>query len=176
MALSRPCIVVFGARVGPDGRPGRILGQRIAAALEAWRTLPDARLLLTGGRIGRRRAEALVMQEELMAAGVPRSALMLEPESKDTFQSAIACAALLRRLADRGELLVCSSDFHLPRCRTLMALQGFSSRGVAARSSPRPLLDARFLYRVMRESVALPYDALLMLWYRLRHSDRAPPG
>ncbi len=175
MAPLRPCIIIFGARVQPDGRPSRILCQRIQAALRAWRERPDARLMPTGGQIGGRRAEALVMRDELVAAGVPRSALVLEPESKDTFQSAIACAALLRAMPDLGEVLVCSSDFHLPRCRALMALEGFPGRGVAARSSPRPLLDLCFLYRVGRESLALPYDTALMLWHRLRRPGRRGP-
>jgi uncharacterized SAM-binding protein YcdF (DUF218 family) len=159
-----------------NGRAGRVLGQRIGAALLAWRSRPDARLLLTGGRIGGRRAEALAMEEDLLAAGVPQGALMLEPESRDTFQSAVACAALLRQLPDLGDVLVCSSDFHLPRCRMLMALQGFPSDAVTARSRRSGILDARFLCSVAREGLALPYDTLLMLWHRARHRARRRPA
>ncbi len=169
MTPLRPCIILFGSRVRRDGRAGRGLRQRIGAALAAWGERRDARLILSGGSIGGRRAEALVMEEALLAAGVPRAALIVEPRSQDTLQSAIASAALLRGLPDLGEVFVCTSDFHLPRCRLLMALQGIRTRSIAAGSGRPRLLDAYFLYHAAREGLALPYDAGLMLWHRLRH-------
>ena len=57
----------------------------------------------------------------------------------------------------------CTSAYHLPRCRLLLRLAG-----IKARACPPPPVPAatshwlRWCWR-LRETPALPYDALLML-------------
>jgi uncharacterized SAM-binding protein YcdF (DUF218 family) len=66
-----------------------------------------------------------------------------------------------------GPVFACSSAYHLPRCLLLLRLAG-----IAASPCPPPQVPAatsRWLrwYWRLRETPALPYDGLLMLWLRV---------
>jgi uncharacterized SAM-binding protein YcdF (DUF218 family) len=162
----RPYIILFGAAVRPGGRPSGVLRRRIEGAYSAWRLMPDAALLLTGG-VGRHGpAEALVMRERLLAKGVPEPAMILEPTARDTLESALACAAILRARGDAGRVWVCTSAFHAPRCRLLMRLLGFRAGHVRIPPGHHAGPSLKLLLWTLKEFVALPWDALLVLLHR----------
>jgi vancomycin permeability regulator SanA len=166
---SRPYILVFGATVRPGGEPSPVLRRRIEGAYSAWRLMPSAKLILSGG-VGRHGpAEALVMHRELAGRGVPEADLLLDTESCDTLASARACVAILESRSDVGQVWVCTSAFHAPRCRLLMRLQGVSTGIVHV--PPAETLFARWsgFYWVLRECLALPWDAALLLARRRDH-------
>jgi uncharacterized SAM-binding protein YcdF (DUF218 family) len=168
---ARPWIVVFGAAVRPDGRPSGVLKRRIEGAWSAWHLLPDAMLLATGG-IGRHPpAEALVIRDRLVARGIPADRIVVEPESRDTLASAVACAAILRGRGDVGRVWVCTSAFHSHRCRLLMALLGLRTGRVHIPPARTARQRLRLVWWWAREALALPWDALLVL---LRHRASAP--
>jgi uncharacterized SAM-binding protein YcdF (DUF218 family) len=76
-------------------------------------------------------AEAIARMLEVL--GVPRSALVLEPDSRNTRENAANTLALLSRLGVRRVLLVTSGS-HMPR-----AMQTFAKTWAAATATP-PLL------------------------------------
>ena len=148
-------LVIFGAALRPDGAPSPALLRRVEAAIEAARA-SDATLLATGGVVTAPVAEAVVMRALIEAAGIAPARIVLEDQAQTTLGSVRLCAPILRRLAPR-RIIVCSDDYHLPRCRWLMRLAGFRTEPLPARA-PRPRIWTR-----LREIIALPADTLSWL-------------
>jgi uncharacterized SAM-binding protein YcdF (DUF218 family) len=70
-------------------------------------------------------------------------------------------------LRDSDPVYACTSAYHLPRCLLLLRLAGIKAR--ACPPPPVPAATSKWLrwYWRLRETPALPYDALLMLVLRL---------
>jgi len=103
------------------------------------------------------------MADLLIGHGVDRAAILEEPTGTDTLSSARAVAGLLRGWA--GPVYAASSGYHLPRCVVVLRLLG-----IAAFAGPAARTGAGFpewRWR-LREAPALPYDAFLAAWHRLR--------
>jgi uncharacterized SAM-binding protein YcdF (DUF218 family) len=126
-------IVVLGGAIRPQLPPR----PWIDVAEEGDRVLHGARLYLagkaplvvfSGGRItwgqGQTRSEAADMAELAEALGVPARAMLLEPDSLNTFENAAYTKALL---AARGieQILLVTSAMHMPRSLAIFAKQGF---------------------------------------------------
>ena len=159
--MSRSVVVIFGAAVRADGRPSRVLADRVRLALRCGATLARPIYLPTGG-VGRRGpAEASVMARLLREAGVEDADILVEDTATDTLRSARACARVLRRHGLAGApVLAASSAYHLPRCVLLLRLAGLDAR---AAPPPWPAPTPNTLLRWQRrlhEVVALPYDAV----------------
>jgi len=104
----------------------------------------------------------------LRSLGVPAGRIRQEPTGTDTLSSVLACAAVLRGLGHGGgdPVWAATSGYHLSRCLLLLRLAGFAARPVP----PPPASagwGARWYWR-LREVPALPYDAMLLGWARLR--------
>ncbi len=159
----RDILVIFGAAVRADGSPSGSLQRRVEGAVAAARGL-DAPLIIPSGGIGRYPpAEAIVMRDLLLAAGVDEAQIMLEPLARDTLETVRFVDALLRDRDDVGRLLVCTSRYHQPRCAMLFRLLGYT---VVAPAMPadRPALGfAKWARYVMKEAIATPYDVALLL-------------
>lgn len=172
--MSRTGIVIFGAAVWADGRPSPSLARRIGYALAAAREHPDALILCSGAAGVHGPSEASVMSHRLREGGIDPRRLHLDEASTDTLQSVIATAAFVRRegLAD---CRVCSDRYHLPRIRLLLSLLGVETAAVPT-DPGRAGTPARYWLRMrLREAVATPYDAAILLARRraiLRTLDR----
>jgi uncharacterized SAM-binding protein YcdF (DUF218 family) len=160
-------LIVFGAAIRPDGSPSGTLRRRIRAAAGMAGQARRLRYLVTGGLVRHPPAEALVMRRLLMEMGVAEDRILVEDRARNTRQSASLCAAILRRQGDVGEVLLCSSRYHLPRCRMLLRLNGIRCRGAAASDDAAALGTRRYAYSWLRELAAMPFDALLVLLRRL---------
>ncbi|MBX6322147.1 MAG: YdcF family protein [Rhodospirillaceae bacterium] len=162
-------IVVLGAAVRPDGRPGQALLRRIrhAVALHAAGAAP--RLILCGAdRHGAGVSEAAAMREVALAAGVPPQAILLDERSTSTLGNAAETAALLRAHGLDSVILV-SDAFHLPRARILFRLHGVRVAGVSA-AAPGPLPYC--LRMALREVLRIP----VVLWHLAAGRRRARRG
>jgi uncharacterized SAM-binding protein YcdF (DUF218 family) len=163
----RAAIVILGAAVRPDGRPSPALADRVAAAL-AWgeaEAVPP--LYVPTGAAGQHgAAESAVMARLLRQAGVAAERILQEPTGTDTLSSVRACVALLR--GHPGPVRVATHRFHLPRALLLFRLAGVPAQAVPPpRRPPGRAALARWRWR-LREVPALPYDAVLIAWHRLR--------
>lgn len=160
-------IVIFGAAVRPDGQPSGTLRARVEAAAKFGRTRHDPLFIPTGG-VGRfGPSEASVMRDLLRNLGVPDHRVILEDTATDTLSSVRAVRHIVARLPSPGPLFVATSAYHLPRCVLLCRLAG-----LPAHASPPPRRPAATRWRRrwwwrLREAIALPYDALLMIILRL---------
>jgi uncharacterized SAM-binding protein YcdF (DUF218 family) len=162
-------IVIFGAAVRADGKPSGTLRHRVAAAARFGARFARPLFIPTGGKGRFGDPEAAVMARLLRAAGFAEAAILREQTGTDTLSSVRAVARLVQGRSVQGWVPVyaCSSAYHLPRCLLLLRLAG-----IAARPCPPPLVPAatswwRRWYWRLRETPALPYDALLMLWLRV---------
>lgn len=159
-------LVIFGAAVLPDGLPSGSLRRRVAGALAAARGHDDWLFLATGG-VGRHGgAEAELIAELLVFAGVGRERILIEARARDTLQSARRCHALLVERGDAEILVCCSSSYHNPRCALLLRLLGYRVRVAVAASDRAHLGVGRWALAVLKECIALPYDAGLLLAHR----------
>ena len=171
-----PCevIIVLGAAVWPEAQPSPALRRRVAHAVQAFHTGQGRRLLMTGGLGRYPPAEAQVMRQLALAAGVPEACILLEDQATSTFQSALRCAAILRQHGWSTALIV-TDRYHLPR-----ALFVFRSCGIEAYGhAPQGRLYyrkrwKRWYYRG-REACALVWYGCLVLGVKIRHLFSAQP-
>jgi vancomycin permeability regulator SanA len=164
-------LVVMGAAVTADGRPSGALKRRLDAAL-ASKEAHDSRMFLVTGGTGRAGpAEAHVMTEYLLGKGVADGAVIAESASTDTLQSVVNCAAILRNRYDSAGVVIYSDHYHLPRCCLLFRLLGIPATGGIVPSGRDAMGLRKWLYMWLREGLALPFDALLIL---LGRGNRAP--
>jgi uncharacterized SAM-binding protein YcdF (DUF218 family) len=161
-------ILIFGAAIRPDGQPSTTLRRRVEAALAAARGHETARFIPTGaiGRFGP--SEASVMARLLMDSGVRHDRILLEETGCDTLSSARAIYHLLREQRPLGPVMVATSQYHQPRCLTLLCLFGIEARPCPWPQGPDATSWWERWYWRLREVPALPYDAALALWSRLR--------
>ncbi|MCE2573968.1 YdcF family protein [Komagataeibacter sp. FNDCR2] len=163
-------IVIFGAKLRPDGTAGRTLRLRVAAARAFGAGRGDAVVYMpTGGLPGPSGlTEAAVMTRLLLEAGVRPDAVVEEGTAPDTLASVIACSQLLRQAGHAGPVAVASSAYHLPRCLLLMRMMGWRVIRVPPPGVPAARgWRGRWFWR-LREGAALPWDALLLACRRLR--------
>lgn len=139
------------------------LERRTARAIELYRAGTAPLLLLSGGGRGAE-AEAAIMRRLALRAAVPEAALVVEPNSRNTWENARESARLLRRRGLRRVLLV-SDRAHLPRAALLFRLAGLE---IAGREGVRPRSRIAEAGAVLREILALPKSL-----YRAR---RRPPA
>lgn len=157
-----PAIVVLGSTVRRDGTPSRRLVARLSRGLELWRQGRAPVIIVSSGVI-RGIDEAHVMKTWLLAQGVPDSAVIEDPNGRNTWETA---RFVSRWLAERRghSVIAVSQYFHLPRCR--LALRRFGVDTVYT-SGPD--------FAEWREFVSVPRDVAGLVKYALRPAPRPLP-
>jgi uncharacterized SAM-binding protein YcdF (DUF218 family) len=152
-------VVVLGCRSTTG------LTRRLEHGIRLFQTGAAPMLLLSGGGTGPV-PEAEIMRRMALARGVPETALMVEPRSRDTVENAWETARLLR---PRGGCLVflVSDRAHLPRAALLFRLAGLRVAGWAGVPPPSILWEVD---TIVREFVALP-SSLARAFFHLGHTD-----
>ena len=118
------------------------------------------RFLVTGGIGEHPPSEAAVMRQCLLELGARDDQVLVEDQAESTRGSAALCAALLRAQDDVGQVLVCTSRYHVPRCRMLLRMNGIPSLPGAASEDAAFVGRPRYAYYCLRELVAIPVDLL----------------
>ena len=156
-------IIIFGAAVRPDGQASETLRHRVEAAVRFGRRFARPLFIPTGakGRYGD--AEATVMARLLTDAGYRLGSILQEQTGTDTLSSVQAVARMVRGMSN---VFACTSAYHLPRCLTLLWLARIRARACPPPPVPPSTSQWRRWYWRFRETPALSYDALLMLWLR----------
>lgn len=107
---------------------------RVLEAARVYRLLGSPLVVLTGaGPAGPASPAVESMRAELLAAGVPASRVVIETDSRDTHQSAVASRSLLAARGIRRAVLVTSAQ-HLPR-----SMRAFRAAGLDVAGAPAPL-------------------------------------
>ena len=129
-ARAADAIVVLGARVEANGRPGSDLTSRILHALDLWRLGYAPQLICTGGFKDEPLSAAAVCKRYAVDWGVPADQVWLADGTTNTGEDATATAQIMMAHGWRSVILV-SHPLHVYRSRWL-----FRRAGVDAVTSP----------------------------------------
>ena len=156
-------LVIFGAAVREDLTPSGSLERRVRVALAFASGLTRPMFLGTGG-VGRYGpSEASVIRDLLLRAGVPAERILVEDRARDTLESVRNCDSILAGRGDVECVAPCTSLYHVPRCALLFRLLGYRVRIPPTQDDRSHLGLRKWLYFILKEVVALPYDAVLLL-------------
>ena len=111
------CLVVLGYQLAPDGSMRDELTNRCQTALKGAEAYPRALVLVTGGptAFSSRATEAGEMARWLREHGIDEDRLLVEDRAMTSADNASLGAALLRERAPQvRELVIVSSDYHVP--------------------------------------------------------------
>jgi uncharacterized SAM-binding protein YcdF (DUF218 family) len=156
-------IVVLGGATRPQVPPRpwvevQEAGDRILYGAYLYKENKAPLLVLSGGWItwmgessGQKGSEAAEMADIVEAMGVPSSAIVIEPDSKTTYENAVNVKPLLE---DRGvrQILLVTSAVHMPRSMAI-----FKRLGIQAIAAPTDFLftDPQYDSPAMLQKVAL---------------------
>jgi uncharacterized SAM-binding protein YcdF (DUF218 family) len=166
--MKKTIAIIMGSAVLPDGRPGPALRRRVAAALKLQSEFKDLVFIPSGGIVQNRPcSEAEAMRALLIEAGVNGERIFMEDKSKNTLQNVINSVRIIRQLPATRNVIVCSDDYHILRCRLLLYLMGIST---FYRPMPGARKEAgwmRWMYFCVREVVAIPVHVFLLLIFKI---------
>ncbi len=107
-------IVVLGTHADSDGNPTPEMLDRVSEGVHEYERGVAPRILFTGAAIRNRFVEADVMARAAEAEGIPSSAIIVEPNARDTIQNACISTRILTQRGWRSAEVV-TSGYHVPR-------------------------------------------------------------
>ncbi len=144
-------IIVLGAGLRRDGRPGPALVRRARWAAQLWQDGYAPNIICTGGvGQGFRTSEAEGCRDELIAQGVPADAILLEMQSRSTEENAMYTHAIMNDHGWTSAVLV-SDAYHLLRAQWIFIDEGIT---VYPSSTVNPPIGS-YVIAVAREVAAL---------------------
>jgi len=146
-------IIVLGA-AQYDGRPSPALKARLDAVLDAWNAGLAEYVVVTGGKMEADRfTESEASRTYLVDHGVPESAILMESNGRNSWQSMQGAAEVLAPV-NVERVLIVSDGFHLFRLKAMAKELGLDPIAKAATDSPiRPNSANEFNY-IVREAAA----------------------
>ena len=152
-------IVVFGA-AEYSGHPSPVLRARLDHGFDLFRRGVAPVVITTGGAAADPHfSEGGVGRDYLMHRGIPERNLIAETQGRDTAESAVRVAVIMR--ANGLHSCVAVSDaYHVFRIRKLLEYQGLGSVYVAPRPDSRP-------HGVVQRTVAVVREATSYLLWKL---------
>lgn len=148
----RDYLIVLGAAVYGK-TPSVSLENRLKSAYAYLTEYPESKAVLSGGQgSGEDISEAECMFRWLRAKGIGRDRLLLEPESKDTYENLSNAKAVIEKDGgDISSVAVVSNTYHLCRAKLLASSLGMQCAGVAGIPGTAVYMCGMFL----REAVAV---------------------
>ena len=152
-------IIVLGAGLKDDGRPGPALTRRSRHGAALWHEGIAPLILCAGGQSEYYpRTEAEACREILLNAGMPTDAILTEDRSRSTEENAIYSKEILDELGLSRVVLV-SDSYHILRAGWL-----FGGRGIDSVASPVPADRIRgatvYPSSLIREFIAFNWQLL----------------
>ena len=162
----RTVMVIFGCQVRPDG-PSILLRDRLDTALAYWEEHPDIHIVVSGGKGDDEHiSEAHCMYDYLTAHGVDGANILMEDNSRNTYQNVCGTINLLWNepnawdwpddsgLHTPDSYVLVSNDFHLARILMLWERATGRLDNVATLPAPCSHAPSRTLM-FFREPLAL---------------------
>jgi vancomycin permeability regulator SanA len=123
--------VVFGARVFDNGSLSPSLRDRVATAVDLYQSGMVKQLVMSGGVEPNGTDESIAMRNAAEKAGVPASAILLDPLGMDTDATVRNTITIFKREGVHHALAV-SQGYHLPRIKLAFLAAGWDVRTVPA--------------------------------------------
>lgn len=147
------CILVLGAGLRSDGSPSDMLSDRLRGAIELYEKGISERIVLSGDRSSETYDEVSAMAAYCLEAGVPETALVLDPIGYSTYESVINTVR-----AGYSRFVVVTQRYHL--YRALYIADGLGAEAVGFSADYRSYRGQAV--RDAREVVARVKDFLLV--------------
>lgn len=165
-AQEADAIVVLGAGLLRDGRPGWSLTRRSLHAADLWHAGIAPYIVCTGGQAESfPRSEAAACRDILQSSQVPARAILLEEQSRSTEENAIYSRRMIDRLGFEDIVLV-SDSYHMLRASWLFQLQG-----IRPYRSPAP---ARRIRSPLAYPSSLIREFLAFNWQLVKETFQIP--
>ena len=128
-------IVVLGGGILPPTPPRPWVevsdqGDRVLYAAKLYREGKAPIVILSGGRIDWKNGgppESADMAELIQAMGVPKSAILQDPTSLNTYENAVNVRKILADNQIQGRILLVTSALHTPRSLAIFKRQGMNA-------------------------------------------------
>ena len=124
-------IVVLGNPADNDGNPTPTQLARVNEAVREYERGVAEHLIFTGGAAGNRFVEAQVMARTAEAQGIPASAILIEPQARNTIENACYSVRIMKERG-WGSAEVVSSPSHLQRAGLIFSRMPIQWRTHAA--------------------------------------------
>ncbi len=147
---ARRVTIVFGAGLTRDGRPTRVLRDRVETAVKLYFAGKTEILLMSGDNRFVDYNEPQAMKEYALHLGVPAEDIVLDYAGRRTYDTCYRAAAIFRV----EEAILVTQNFHLPRAIYTCNHLGVDAVGVAAEN--HYFLKRSRLYWNLRELAATP--------------------
>lgn len=141
--------VILGSKVNEDGTLSARLEKRLACGLQLYLTGRAKKLIVSGGLGKEGFPEGDKMRDFLVAHGVPKPAIIVDNQGRNTLATVENTLALHDSLHYKS-LLVVSQYFHVTRTKMLFRKHHFTT---VSSASPR-YFETRDAYALLREFVA----------------------
>jgi vancomycin permeability regulator SanA len=151
-------VLVLGAGVYGDGEPTSILEGRLRTALELYRTGKVRWFLVSGDNRHPTYNEPKAMRRWLLKQGVPVTHIVSDYAGNRTWDSLRRAQAVF----GQRQVVIVTSDFHLPRALYLADHMGLMAWGVPARTDDRP---RGLRIRIWTREYIARHLALLDAWF-----------
>jgi uncharacterized SAM-binding protein YcdF (DUF218 family) len=107
------------------------------------------------------------MRAELIRRGISSSRILVDDRSRNTRESVLAVARILRSLPSAPQpIFVVTDTYHQWRCRLLLFLLGVRTQHAKLTSGIAANGILRWSLYYVREALAVPKDVLLLLFQR----------
>lgn len=125
--------IILGAQWKASG-PSAVLRRRLDRAVEYLKANPATKVIVSGGQGGNEPvAEAQGMCEYLVQAGIERDRILVEDQSRNTYENLVFSGRLLDKENDR--VVIVTNNFHVFRALGIAKKQGYGrAEGLAADS------------------------------------------
>jgi uncharacterized SAM-binding protein YcdF (DUF218 family) len=151
---------------------------RLTEGVRLLRSLPDARLIVSGPGTRGHPTHASVLAQAAVSLGVPRDRILLIVEARDTEDESFA----VKKLAGTEPVALVTSAWHMPRAEALFRRAGVNVLACPTDYNSRPNLglgweNLRWDVESLERSTWAVHEYLGLLWNRLRSgSTRDAPG
>jgi uncharacterized SAM-binding protein YcdF (DUF218 family) len=133
-------IVVLGNPAKSDGSPGEAMKQRVLKAVELFHGKQAKYLLFTGAAVYNAYVEADVMKQFACSKGIPETALLTDPEARNTYQNLFNAIEIMAK-NHWSSALVVTSPSHVKRTAFVLSHYDIDYRIVASEVSPEQWLS-----------------------------------
>jgi len=143
-------VIVLGAQVKPDGTPSVQLSWRLDMAAEVFQQKAVPVVVCGAQGKDEPETEAAVMKRYLEDKGIPGNMILTDPDSFNTEQNLRNAKNLLKKYSPNiRQVVIVSSDYHVPRSMALAEDLGLEAIGIGS-----PCLPEYWLKNHSRESLA----------------------
>ena len=148
--------IIFGAGVRRDGRPSRMLADRIQGGIALYESGRVSKLLMTGDNSRVEYNEVVAMQEYAIEQGVPAEDIVLDYAGFSTYESCYRANAIF----GVNQAVLVTQAYHLPRAVYTCRQLGVEAVGLG--TPDWEVYPGVMIQYTMRESIAT-LNALLQV-------------